>query len=270
MTTAPSKVRITHLATMKKEGRRIAMVTAYDALSARWVDLAGVEVILVGDSLGNTALGLPDTIGVTMEAMIHHSQAVSRGAQRALIVADMPFMSYKINAEQAMEQAARLIQSGKAEAVKLEGGSEIAPTVERLVQAGLPVMGHVGLLPQSVHAMGGYRVQGKGEAGGRRLLDDARSLEQAGAFCVVLEGIPAAVAAEITRELTIPTIGIGAGRECDGQVLVLADLLGMSGQPSPRLARQYVDLSKVAVEAIGEYARQVRENEFPGDENIYA
>ena len=227
---------------MKKEGRRIAMATAYDALTARWVDRAGIDVLLVGDSLGDTALGLETTIGVTMEAMIHHCRAVCRGAERALIVGDMPFMSYKINAEQAMKEAGRMIQQGGVEAVKLEGGTEIAPTVERLVKAGLPVMGHVGLLPQSYHAMGGHRIQGRG----------------------------AAVATQITRELAIPTIGIGAGRECDGQVLVLADMLGMSGGEVPRLARQYADFNKLAVDAIGEYARQVRENEFPGDENTYA
>lgn len=264
-----SKVRVTTLRSLKEAGKKIAMVTAYDAITGRWADQAGVEVVLVGDSLGNNALGFPTTIEVTLEMMIHHCAAVARGVNRALRVGDMPFMTYKISPEQAMANCGRLIQDGAVEAVKLEGGSEIAPMVERLVQAGVPVMGHVGLLPQSYHAQGGYRVQGRDEATAGRLLGDARRLEEAGIFSIVLEGIPASLAAQISRELKIPTIGIGAGQDCDGQVLVLADLLGMNGQPLPKLARAYANLYEEASQAIRRYADDVREGKFPGTENTY-
>jgi 3-methyl-2-oxobutanoate hydroxymethyltransferase len=263
------KVRITTLRSMKEAGKKIAMVTAYDAITGRWADQAGVEVVLVGDSLGNNVLGFPTTIEVTLEMMIHHCAAVARGVTRALRVGDMPFMSYKISPEQAMANCARLIQEGAMEAVKLEGGAEIVPMVERLVRAGVPVMGHVGLLPQSYHAQGGYRIQGRDEAAAQRLLGDAHRLEEAGVFSIVLEGIPSSLAAQVTRELKIPTIGIGAGRECDGQVLVMADLLGVSGRPLPKLARAYANFHEEATQAIRRYADDVREGNFPGPENTY-
>jgi 3-methyl-2-oxobutanoate hydroxymethyltransferase len=233
------------------------------------VDEAGIELVLVGDSLGNTALGLNNTIAVTLETMIHHCAAAARAARRAMLVGDLPFMTYKISPEQAMAGAARLIQEGAMEAVKMEGGEEILPMIGRLTRAGVPVMGHLGLLPQSVHAQGGYRVQGRGDEAAARLLDDAVRIEEAGAFSLVLEGIPAPLAAEVTARLGIPTIGIGAGKACDGQVVVLADLLGMTGGPIPALARSYANFHGQALDALRQYADQVRGGEFPGPENIY-
>lgn len=254
---------------MKAAGRKVTMLTAYDAITGHWADEAGVEIVLVGDSLGNTALGLPSTVEVTLEMMIHHCAAVGRGVRRALLVGDMPFMSYKISPEQAMAACARLMQQGTVEAVKLEGGLEIAPTVERLVAAGLPVMGHIGLLPQSYHAMGGYPLQGREGAEGECLLAGAKALEAAGAFAIVLEKIPAPLAARITRELTIPTLGIGAGKDCDGQVLVIADLLGMTDFPKLKFVRRYANFFTEATEAIRHYAEDVRQGAFPGPENTY-
>jgi 3-methyl-2-oxobutanoate hydroxymethyltransferase len=264
-----NKVRITTLRAMKEAGRKITMVTAYDAITGRWVDSAGADLILVGDSLGNTALGLPGTIEVTLEMMLHHCAAVSRGVQRALQIGDMPFMTYKISPEQALANCGRMIQEGHMEAVKIEGGVEVAPTVERLVDAGIPVMGHIGLLPQSFHAQGGYRIQGRDEANAGRLVKDAHALEEAGVFSIVLEGIPASLAERITNEVSVPTIGIGAGKGCDGQVLVIADLLGMSGTPSPKLAKNYANFYNEATQAIGQYITEVREGAFPAAENIY-
>lgn len=264
-----NKVRVTALRAMKEQSRRIAMITAFDALGGRWADAAGVDIVLVGDSLGNTALGLPSTIEVTLEMMIHHCAAVSRGVQRALLIGDMPFMTYKVSAEQALVNCGRLIQEGHMEGVKIEGGVEAAPTIARLVEAGVPVMGHIGLLPQSFHAQGGYRIQGRDEAGAERLLRDAHALEEAGAFSIVLEGIPSAVAAHITSEISIPTIGIGAGKECDGQVLVLADLLGMSAAPPAKLAKQYAHFYDEATAAITQYIEEVRSGDFPAPENTY-
>lgn len=264
-----NKVRVTTLHAMKEQGRKITMVTAYDAITARWAEAAGVDVVLVGDSLGNTALGLPSTVEVTLEMMLHHCAAVSRGIQRVLQIGDMPFMTYKISPEQAMANCGRMIQEGHMEAVKIEGGVEVAPMIERMVQAGIPVMGHIGLLPQSYHAQGGYRVQGRDEANAARLMADARALEEAGAFSMVLEGIPASLAARITSEISIPTIGIGAGKDTDGQVLVLSDLLGMSDGPTPKLAKKYANIYNEATEALRQYIGDVREGAFPSAENIY-
>jgi 3-methyl-2-oxobutanoate hydroxymethyltransferase len=259
----PKKIRIPALARMKREGTRIVVVTAYDALTAAWAEAGGVDVILVGDSMGNTALGLRDTIAVTLDMMVHHCAAVARAATRPLLVGDLPFMTYKASAEQAMASSARLIQEGGMEAVKLEGGAEIAPIVERLVSAGIPVMGHIGLLPQSVHQLGGYRRQGQEAGEVDRLRTDAGALQCAGAFAVVLELMPTNPAGTITRELSIPTIGIGAGPECDGQVLVMSDVLGMSDKPAPTFVRAYAELRRTATEALGRFAGDVRTGKFP-------
>jgi 3-methyl-2-oxobutanoate hydroxymethyltransferase len=258
-----SKFRTVSLAKCKREGRPIVVLTAYDALTAVWADAAGVDVILVGDSLGNTALGLRDTIPVTLDMMVHHCAAVARAATRPLLVGDLPFMTYKASPEQALAAAGRLIQEGAMEAVKLEGGAEIAPTVARLVAAGIPVMGHIGLLPQSVHQLGGYRRQGTETAAAFRLKNDAEALQDAGAFAVVLELIPPDLARTITASLTIPTIGIGAGPDCDGQVLVISDVLGMSDRPAPTFVRAYADFRRAAADAITRYAADVRGGRFP-------
>jgi 3-methyl-2-oxobutanoate hydroxymethyltransferase len=254
---------------MKEAGQKITMVTAYDALTGRWADQGGIEIVLVGDSLGNTALGLPNPTQVTLETMIHHCSAVARGVKRALRVGDMPFMTYKVSPEQALTNCGRMIQEGSMEAVKLEGGQEVLPMIERLVRAGIPVMGHLGLTPQSIHAMGGYRIQGRDEAAAERLKADARGLEEAGVFSLVLEGIPAELAGQITSGFRVPTIGIGAGKDCDGQVLVLADMLGMSDTRRPKLARLYANLFDEATGAIRRFADEVREGRFPGPENTY-
>jgi 3-methyl-2-oxobutanoate hydroxymethyltransferase len=268
--TQPRKIRIQHLREFKQAGRKIAMMTAYDAITADWAERAGLDVILVGDSLARSALGMTREIEIDLDAMIHHAAAVTRGSRRALRVGDLPFMTYKISPEQALAAGARMIREGGMEAVKIEGGRELAPTVERLTRAGLPVMGHIGLLPQSFHQQGGYRIQGRDPAEAIRLLDDAKSLEDAGAFCVVLECIPPALAAEISEILTIPTLGIGAGPGCDGQVLVLTDLLRMTAQPTPSLAKAYAGIMEQAVQALTQYADEVRQGVFPADEHTYS
>src|SRR5438105_5987348 len=227
MTNLPRKVRAPDLAQMKARGERIVMLTAYDATMARLLDRAGIDVLLVGDSLGQVILGLDTTIPVTLDAVIHHTRAVTRGASRALVVADMPFLTYQVSAEEALRNAARLFQEGGAAAVKLEGGRPVVDTVRRLTAAGLPVMGHVGLTPQHVHRLGGMRQQAREEEAAQELIRDALALEDAGAFAVVVEAVPDAVAEAVTARLKIPTIGIGAGPHCDGQVLVSYDMLGL-------------------------------------------
>jgi 3-methyl-2-oxobutanoate hydroxymethyltransferase len=249
---------------MKRRGERIVMLTAYDHATARILDAAGIPALLVGDSLGTTVLGYDTTIPVTLDDIVHHTRAVVRGTQRALVIADLPFMTYHPNRDDALRNAARLLQEGGAQAIKLEGGAPVVETVRRLVEAGVPVQGHLGLTPQSVHQLGGYRRQGRTDQAARKLLDDARSLEQAGAFSIVLELIPAALAATVTRELSIPTIGIGAGPECDGQVQVINDILGMNPDFHPRHARLYVNLADVIHTAVSQYATDVREGNFPG------
>lgn len=267
------KIRITTIRARKSNPgavpQPILCVTAYDAITAAWADAAGMDLILVGDSLGNTVLGHETTICVTLDDMIHHAAAVARGSKRALRVGDLPFMTYKITAEQALTSAARLMQEGRVEAIKLEGGRELAPTIERLVRAGIPVLGHIGLLPQSIHAQGGYRVQGRDEESAQRLMLDALELQQAGCFAIVLEGIPAPVAQQLTQKLEIPTIGIGAGRHCDGQILVLADVLGMTDRSLPRFAKSYANLRTAAVDALRAYGDEVRAGGFPGEEQSY-
>lgn len=252
------------LAEMKAAAEPIVMITAYDAPSARVVDAAGVDVVLVGDSLGMVMLGHTSTLPVTMDDMVHHTAAVSRGIQHALIVADMPFMSYRITHEEALRNAARFLAEAGANAVKLEGGADVAPLVEAMVAAGIPVMGHVGLTPQSVNVFGGYKVQGRDTASAMKLVEDCLALEAAGAFAIVLELVPAEVAALVSEELTIPTIGIGAGGGCDGQVQVFHDLLGMSDF-TPRHAKRYAEIGTAMTQAVAAYAADVRAGEFPGE-----
>ena len=256
------RVTINQLREMKARGEKIAMVTAYDFPTARAAESAQVPVLLVGDSLGNVILGYESTIPVTTTDMLRHTAAVVRGSKQALVVGDMPFMSYQISAEQALANAGRFIQEAGAQAVKLEGGMTVADTVKRIVDCGIPVMGHIGLTPQSINQLGGYRAQGKTLEAARRLIADAKALEAAGAFSIVLETIPAPLAAIITRSLAIPTIGIGAGPDCDGQVQVMGDMLGLSSFV-PRHARQYAHLSEIMSAAIAEYARDVRSGAFP-------
>ncbi|MGH7905108.1 MAG: 3-methyl-2-oxobutanoate hydroxymethyltransferase [Candidatus Binataceae bacterium] len=267
------KIRVPDLVRMKIAGRPIAMLTAYDYPFARIFDNAGIDALLVGDSLGMAVQGAESTLPVTIEDIIYHCRMAARGRQRALLIADMPFLSYQVSHEQAMLNAGRLIKEGGAEAVKLEGGITIAETVRRLADVDIPVMGHIGLTPQSVHRMGGHRVQGrrpgKGPGCRDRLLDDAAAIESAGAFAIVLEGIPAELAADITGHASIPTIGIGAGPYCDGQVLVMHDMLGLSESFMPRFAKSYANLWDEATAAAIAYTREVRERAFPAAEHCY-
>lgn len=248
----------------KAAGQRIAMITAYDVSSARLVDAAGVDAILVGDSLGMTVLGHPSTLQVTMDDMLRATAAVARGTKRALVIGDMPFMTYQASPEDAMRNAAAFLTAGAA-AVKIEGGAHMAPTVRRLTEAGIPVMGHLGLTPQSVNQLGGYRVQGKDTDAALALLDDCRALQDAGAFAIVLECIPAELAALASAELAIPTIGIGAGVGCDGEVQVFHDLLGLGGDFTPRHAKHYAELGALVTAAVAEYASEVRGRAFPAE-----
>jgi len=270
VTVPDEKVTTAELRRMKAEGRPITMLTAYDYPMARLVDAAGVDVILVGDSVGNVVLGYTSTLPVTMDEMVHHVKAVARGVTRAMVVADMPFLSYQVSTEEALRNAGRFLKEAEAQAVKLEGGREITDRVRALVAAGIPVMGHIGLTPQAVHQMGGYRVQGRDVATARKLLDDARALEEAGAFSLVLECVPAPLAQLITEELTIPTIGIGAGPFCDGQVLVTHDLLGLYGGFAPKFVKRYAELHGAITRALEEYVREVRERKFPGPEHSFS
>ncbi|MCB9678640.1 MAG: 3-methyl-2-oxobutanoate hydroxymethyltransferase [Alphaproteobacteria bacterium] len=248
---------------------KIVMVTAYDYTMARLVDAAGVDMVLVGDSLGMVVQGHDDTLPVTLDHMVYHVQCVSRGLQRAHLVADMPFMSYQIDGAQALASAGRLMQEGRANSVKLEGGERSAEAVRRCVEAGIPVVGHVGLTPQSVHAMGGFRIQGRTEEAADRVVRDAVAVAEAGAFCIVLEGIPSDVAAEITNRLEIPTIGIGAGPHCSGQVLVCNDILGMDLSFAPKFVKRYARVEETAVQAFEAFANEVRAGSFPGPEHSF-
>ena len=259
----PAKVRVPDFAEKKRRGEKLVMLTAYDATIARLFDHAGVDALLVGDSLGTVILGEDTTLTVTLDAVLHHAKAVSRGATRPLIVADMPFMTYQVNADEAVRNAGRLLQEGGAAAVKLEGGRPVIDTVARIVEAGIPVMGHLGLLPQSVHAIGGYRRPSMSAAASRALLDDARALETAGAFALVLEAIPAEIAREVTSQLSIPTIGNGAGPDCDGQILVSYDMLGLFDQFVPSFVKQYAHLAETILTATQQYAEDVRQGKFP-------
>lgn len=250
-------------------GRLITMLTAYDYPMARLVDAAGIDAILVGDSLGNVVLGYTSTIPVTMDDMVHHIKAVARGVTRAMVVGDMPFLSYHLSLEESLKNAGRIIQEGSAQAVKLEGGQEVVPVIRAMVAAGIPVMGHLGLTPQAVHQMGGYKVQGKDEAAARRLLDDARALEEAGVFSIVLECVPAALAELITRALEVPTIGIGAGPDCSGQILVTHDLLGLYGGAGPKFVKRYANLHQDITKALQAYREEVQTRSFPAPEHCF-
>ena len=260
---------IRELARMKRDGEKIPMVTAYDYTAARMADAAGIPIVLVGDSLGMVVLGYDSTIPVTMDDMVRHTRMVRRGASNALIVADLPFMAYQVDANEAMRNAGRLMQEGGAHTVKMEGGVSIADTVRRIVDAGVPVMGHLGLTPQSVNALGGYRVQGRTRATARRLLDDALALQDAGAYSVVLECVPSQLAKVITERLSIPTIGIGAGPDCDGQVQVFHDMLGLFPDFLPRHARRYAMLSDDVTAAFRQYADDVRSGAFPDESESF-
>ena len=264
------RVTINEIKEMKQKKEKIPMLTAYDYVTARMIDEAGTPLILVGDSLGMVMLGYESTIPVTMEDMIHHTKAVVRGSKKALVVGDMPFMTYHISMSDALDNAARFIQEGGAQAVKLEGGEVVAETVRRLVACGIPVMGHIGLTPQSIHQLGGFKVRGKGLEEARKLLSDARLLEQAGAFAIVLECTPGPLSALISQKLAIPTIGIGAGPDCDGQVQVISDLLGLYTEFVPKHAKQYARLAGEIKTAVSTYAAEVKSGSFPTAEQSYA
>lgn len=253
----------------KKEGTRLSMLTAYDYSTAKLVDAAGINSILVGDSLGNTILGYEDTLSVTMEDMIHHTAAVARGAKNALVIGDMPFMSYQASVYDAVVNAGRLMKEGRANAVKLEGGASVCEQIKAIVGASIPVCAHIGLTPQSINAFGGFKVQGKGEKQAQQLLDDARRVQEAGAFAVVLEGIPALLAQKITDTLDIPTIGIGAGAGCDGQVLVYQDMLGMFTDFKPKFVKHFANVGEIMTEAFKTFNQEVKEGVFPAPEHTY-
>ncbi len=253
----------------RKGGPKLTMVTAYDAPMARIADAAGVDMILVGDSVANVVLGYDDTLAVDIDVMIHHTAAVARTEPKALVVGDMPWMSYHVSIDDSVRNAGRLVREGGAEAVKLEGGAKRVPVVEAILSAEIPVMGHLGLTPQSVHAMGGYRVQGKAAAAARELLDDAQRLAEAGVFSIVLEGVPEVLAQLITKEVSVPTIGIGAGRHTDGQVLVFHDVLGLHDRHMPKFVRKYANLFDESVTALQEYIGDVQAGRFPGEDETY-
>ena len=253
----------------KQKGEKLTMLTAYDYSTAKLIDEAGVNSILVGDSLGNVILGYEDTISVTMEDMIHHGAAVARGAKNALVVIDMPFMSYQTSVYDAVVNAGRLMKEGRADAVKLEGGKEVCPQIEAITAAGIPVVAHLGLTPQSINAFGGFRVQGKSEETAKKLIADAKAVEQAGAFAVVLECVPAKLAEIITKEISIPTIGIGAGNVCDGQVLVYQDMLGMFSDFTPKFVKRFANVGEVMTSAFKQYCEEVKNGTFPSEEHEY-
>jgi 3-methyl-2-oxobutanoate hydroxymethyltransferase len=263
------KITAPQILAMKRRGEPITVVTAYDHPTARLADEAGVEMLLVGDSVGTVVLGYETTLPVTVEEMLHHTRAVTRARTSALVVADLPFMSYQVSVEQAVLNAGRLVKEGGADAVKLEGGERVVPSILRMIEIGIPVMGHLGLTPQSVLAFGGYKVQARGEADQERLLRDAKLLEQAGCFSLVLEGIPARLGALVSRELRIPTIGIGAGVQCDGQVLVSHDLLGFYLGRVPKFVRRYADLAGTVRAAFGQYVADVKARRFPSEDESY-
>ena len=263
------KITVPTLIAMKQRNEKIAALTAYDFLMAGLLDEAGVEVILVGDSVAMVFAGHETTLPITLEEIIYHTRAVRRGLQNALLVADMPFLSYQVSPEQAVLNAGRLLKEGGAEAVKLEGGSVMAETIRRIVQVGIPVMGHLGLTPQSINAFGGYALQASQEESAKVLLEEALQLQEAGVFALVLEKIPATVAAEVTRALRIPTIGIGAGPECDGQILVTHDLLGLFEKFKPKFVRRYAEVGRIMREAFAAYREEVKAGAFPAEQESY-
>ena len=263
------KITPVDIQAMKREGKRIAMLTAYDYPTALLEDRAGIEIILVGDSLAMTVLGYENTLPVTMDAMIHHTQAVTRGAKYALVIGDMPFMSYNTSERDAILNAGRFMKEGGADAVKLEGGASVKETVRAIVRAGIPVMGHIGLTPQTISMLGGFKVQGKDAQGAQKIIDDALSLEDAGAFSVLLEAVPAPIAKKVTERLNVPTIGIGAGVHCDGQVLVVHDVLGLFDRFTPKFAKRYVNLSELMLKAFDSYREEVTKGTFPTDQHSF-
>jgi 3-methyl-2-oxobutanoate hydroxymethyltransferase len=269
MSDAPKQVTTLDLLEMKSAGKRIVMLTCYDALFARLLDAAGIDVLLVGDSVNQVLGGAESTLSATLDQMIYHTRIVRRGAQRALVVCDMPFLTYQVSREDAIRNAGRVMATTGCHAVKVEGGVHIAPTVRALVEVGIPVMGHIGLTPQSLHALGGPRVQGRDDAAAQRLRDDAAALQDAGAFAVVLELVPATLAGEITQSLTIPTIGIGAGPACDGQVLVLHDMLGLNDEFHAKFVKRFATLADDVRRAAGEFAAEVRAGRYPGPEHSF-
>jgi 3-methyl-2-oxobutanoate hydroxymethyltransferase len=266
---APRKVTTRSLRQMKEQGEVISALTAYDYLMAQLLDQAGVDVILVGDSAGMVIQGLETTVGVTLEQMLYHAAVVARGVSRALVVADMPFMSYQVNPDEALRNAGRMIKESSVEAVKLEGGAAICPTIRRIVDVGIPVMGHLGLTPQSIHTFGTYQVRAREPEEADEVRRDALALEEAGAFAIVIEKVPAALAAEVSRSVKVPVIGIGAGPGCDGQILVTHDMLGIYTRFHPRFVRRYAELGKEMKSAFEHFVRDVKAREFPSKEESY-
>ena len=264
-----AKVTVPEIMNMKQEGEKITALTAYDYSFARILDQAGVDILLVGDSLGSVIQGQESTLPVTLEEMIYHTKAVVRGRNRALVVADMPFLSFQVSLEEAKRNAGRFLQEARAEAVKIEGGVTVHQTIEEIVQMGIPVMGHVGLTPQSIHRFGGYKVQGKERKQREIILQDALAVEEGGAFSVVLEGIPMDLAEEITQRLSIPTIGIGAGVNCDGQILVVHDMLGLFDKFTPKFVKRYADLKGIMADAVKNYISDVRKENFPDEKHSF-
>jgi 3-methyl-2-oxobutanoate hydroxymethyltransferase len=264
------KLTIQDIVLMKQNGERISMLTAYDASFAGLIDAAGIDMVLVGDSLGMVLLGYDSTIPVTMEEMLHHCRAASRGVKRAVLVGDMPFMSYQVSESEAITNAGRFLKEAGCDAVKLEGGTEVCDTVKAIVKAGIPVMGHIGLTPQTASQLGGYKVQGRDADSARLLLQSARDLEAAGAFAIVLECIPAQLSEAITSAVAMPTIGIGAGKHCDGQVLVTHDMVGMFEKFIPSFVKQYVNLAPQIKKAVGAYRQEVKNGNFPAEEHSFA
>jgi 3-methyl-2-oxobutanoate hydroxymethyltransferase len=269
MTDAPKAVTTLGVVAMKAKGERIVMLTCYDALFARLLDASGVDILLVGDSVNEVLAGQPSTLSATLDQMIYHTTIVRRGAQRALVVCDMPFLTYQVSTEEAIRNCGRVMAQTGCHAVKLEGGRPVAATVRALVDVGIPVMGHLGLTPQSVHALGGHRVQGRDDKGAARLKDDAKALEEAGAFAIVLELVPAPLATEISKSLAIPTIGIGAGPGCDGQVLVLHDMLGLNDRFSAKFVKKYGDLASQVRDAVTRFAGEVRAGKYPDADHSF-
>jgi len=263
------KITVPHILKMKQRGEKITCLTAYDYSLARILDQAGVEILLVGDSLGCVVQGGPNTLSVTLDEMIYHTRAVARGRKRALVIGDMPFLSYQVSREQALQNAGRFFKEAGAEAIKVEGGVTVRDSIHAIVSAGMPVMGHVGLTPQSVHQFGGYKIQGREQHRREAVLRDALAVEEAGAFAVVLEAMPLDLAQEITERLTIPTIGIGAGMHCDGQVLVIHDMLGLFEDFTPKFVKQFADIKSAVSGAVKEFISEVKEKSFPAEEHSF-
>lgn len=264
------KKTVTTFANAKINGEKLTMLTAYDYSTAKLIDAAGIDSILVGDSLGNVILGYEDTLSVTMEDMIHHGSAVARGAKEALVIIDMPFMSYQTSVYDAVVNAGRLMKEGRGQAVKLEGGKEVCPQIKAITEAGIPVCAHIGLTPQSINAFGGFKVQGKDEVAAQKLIEDALAVQEAGAFAVVLECVPEKLATIVTSKLYIPTIGIGAGAGCDGQVLVYADMLGMFSDFTPKFVKRFAETGKMMTDAFKAYNEEVKAGTYPTTEHTYA